>query len=75
MGDEGAYEHGTHGAARRKMSILNYPRVEWIQMRTELQTLPGRAGEFDYLRDHMEVRIALLILVAKVVNGMTSIIN
>jgi len=33
------------------------------------------SGRIDYLRDHMEVRIALVILVAKVVNGMTGIIN
>ena len=37
--------------------------------------ITGTSGRIDYLRDYMEVRIALLILVAKVVNGMTGIIN
>lgn len=40
MGDEDAFEHGTHGTAKPKDTDSQGPaKVEWIHLRTERQTL------------------------------------
>ena len=39
MGDEDGFEHGTHGTAKAQDVDLEVPKVEWMRLRTERQTL------------------------------------